>query len=89
MNDRSKRPPLADASGNAVTKMRSYGAGVDGAGRRFESARNRNDTGTDMRSVLSLTTFAIGVLCFVAFVTKVRPVSIIAAHPPSEQVRVQ
>jgi hypothetical protein len=42
-----------------------------------------------MRSVLSLTTFAIGVLCFVAFVTKVKPVSIIPAPPPSEQVRVQ
>jgi hypothetical protein len=27
-----------------------------------------------MRSVLSLATFAIGVLCFVAFVTKVKPV---------------
>jgi hypothetical protein len=42
-----------------------------------------------MRSVLSLATFAIGVLCFVAFVTKVRPVPIIAAPSPSEQVRVQ
>jgi hypothetical protein len=42
-----------------------------------------------MRSVLSVATFAIGLLCFVAFVTKVRPVSIIAAPSPSEQVRVQ
>jgi hypothetical protein len=42
-----------------------------------------------MRSVLSLTTFAVGVPCFVAFVTKVRPVSTIAAPSPSEQVRVQ
>jgi hypothetical protein len=42
-----------------------------------------------MRSVLSLATFAIGVLCFVTFVTKVKPVSIIAAPSPSEQVRVQ
>ena len=42
-----------------------------------------------MRSVLSLTTFAIGVLCFVAFVTKVRLVSVIAAPSPFEQVRVQ
>jgi hypothetical protein len=41
-----------------------------------------------MRSVLSLATFAIGVLCFVTFVTKVRPVSVIAASSPS-QVRVQ
>jgi hypothetical protein len=35
-----------------------------------------------MRNVLSLATFAIGVLCFVAFLTKVRP----AAPPSSEQV---
>jgi hypothetical protein len=42
-----------------------------------------------MRSVLSLATFAIGVLCFVAFLTKVKPVSIIAAPSPSEQARVQ
>jgi hypothetical protein len=38
-----------------------------------------------MRSVLSLATFAIGVLCFVTFLAKVRPVSITAA-PSSEQV---
>jgi hypothetical protein len=42
-----------------------------------------------MRSILSLATFAVGVLCFVAFLTKVRPVSIIAAPSPSAQVRVQ
>jgi hypothetical protein len=42
-----------------------------------------------MRSVLSLATFVVGVLCFAAFVTKVRPVSIIAALSPSEQVREQ
>jgi hypothetical protein len=42
-----------------------------------------------MRSVLSLATFAIGVLCLVAFVTKVRPVPITAAPSPSEQVRAQ
>jgi len=42
-----------------------------------------------MRSLLSLATFAIGALCFVAFLTKVRPASIIAAPSPSEQVRVQ
>jgi hypothetical protein len=42
-----------------------------------------------MRSVLNLATFAIVMLCFVAFVTKLRPVSIIAAPPPSEQARVQ
>jgi hypothetical protein len=45
-----------------------------------------------MRSVLSLATFAIGVLCFVAFLTNVRPVRlvpIIAAPSPSEPVRVQ
>jgi hypothetical protein len=42
-----------------------------------------------MRSVLSLATFAVGVLCFVAFVTKVRPVSIIAAPSPIEQSRAQ
>jgi hypothetical protein len=39
-----------------------------------------------MRSVLSLATFAIGVLCFVAFLTKVRPVSITAAPSSSVQV---
>jgi hypothetical protein len=42
-----------------------------------------------MRSILSGATFAIGVLCFVAFVTKIRPSPIIAAPSPSEQVRVQ
>ena len=42
-----------------------------------------------MRSVLSLATLAIGVLCFVAFVTKVRPVPIITTPSASEQVRVQ
>jgi hypothetical protein len=39
-----------------------------------------------MRSVLSLATFAIGMLCFAVFVTKVRPVSVIAAPSPSELV---
>ena len=39
-----------------------------------------------MRSVLSLATFAIGVLCLVAFLTKVRPVSTTAARLSSEQV---
>jgi hypothetical protein len=42
-----------------------------------------------MRSILSGATFAIWVLCFVAFVTKVRPAPMIAAFSPSEQVRVQ
>jgi hypothetical protein len=42
-----------------------------------------------MRNVLSLATFTIGVLCFAAFLTKVRPVPIIAAPSPSEQVRAQ
>jgi hypothetical protein len=53
------------------------------------STRNRNGTGFDMRSLLSLATFAIGALCFAAFLTKVRPDSIIVAPSPSEQVRVQ
>jgi hypothetical protein len=39
-----------------------------------------------MRSILGLATFAIGALCW--FVTKVRPVPIIAAPAPSDQVRV-
>jgi hypothetical protein len=39
-----------------------------------------------MRSVLSLATFAIGVLCFVAFLTKVRLASISAPPSSSEQV---
>jgi hypothetical protein len=39
-----------------------------------------------MRGILGLATFAIGALCW--FVTKVRPVPIIAAPAPSEQVRV-
>jgi hypothetical protein len=38
-----------------------------------------------MRSVLSLATFAIGMLCFVAFLTKVRPVSITAAPSSNAQ----
>jgi hypothetical protein len=42
-----------------------------------------------MRSALSLATFTIGVLCFVAFLTKLRPVSIIAAPSSSAQVRAQ
>jgi hypothetical protein len=42
-----------------------------------------------MRSVLSLTTFALWVLCFVVFLTKVRPAPIIAMRSPSEQVQVQ
>ena len=39
-----------------------------------------------MRNVLSLATFTIGVLCFVAFLTKVTPVSVTAAPSSSEQV---
>jgi hypothetical protein len=39
-----------------------------------------------MRSVLSLAIFAIAMLCFVAFVTNVRPVSITAPPSSSEQV---
>jgi hypothetical protein len=42
-----------------------------------------------MRSLLSLATFTIGALCFLAFLTKVRPASISKASSPSEQVRVQ
>jgi hypothetical protein len=42
-----------------------------------------------MRNVLNLATFAIGVLCFVAFLTKVKPVSIIAAPSLYEQARAQ
>ena len=42
-----------------------------------------------MRSIMSEATFAIKVMCFVAFVTKVTPVPIIAARSPSEPVRVQ
>jgi hypothetical protein len=42
-----------------------------------------------MRSVLSLATFGIGVLCFVAFVSKVRPVPIIATPSLIEQARAQ
>ncbi|WP_283806043.1 MULTISPECIES: hypothetical protein [unclassified Bradyrhizobium] len=42
-----------------------------------------------MRSVLSLATFAIVVLCFVAFVSKVRPVPIIAAPSLIEQTQAQ
>jgi hypothetical protein len=42
-----------------------------------------------MRSVLSLATFAIGVLCFVVFLAKVKPVSIVSARPPSQQMQVQ
>jgi hypothetical protein len=38
-----------------------------------------------MRSILGLARFAIGALCW--FVTKVRPVPIIAAPAPSDQVR--
>jgi hypothetical protein len=55
----------------------------------LKSLGKGNGTGADMRSVFSLATFAIGVLCFVAFVTKVRPVPIMAAPSPSEQVQVQ
>ena len=42
-----------------------------------------------MRSALSPATFTIPVLCLVAFLTKIRPVSIIAAPSSSEPVRVQ
>ena len=42
-----------------------------------------------MRSLLSLATFAIGVLCFVSFVSKVRPDPIIATPPLIEQTRTQ
>jgi hypothetical protein len=42
-----------------------------------------------MRSVLTLATFAIGALCFVAFVSKVRPVRITATPSPIEQARAQ
>jgi hypothetical protein len=43
-----------------------------------------------MRSVLSLATFALWVLCLVAFLTKVRPIPTIATSSPAEQVmRVQ
>jgi hypothetical protein len=40
-----------------------------------------------MRSLLSLATFAIGALCFVVFVTKVRPVFIIATAPSEQMER--
>ena len=39
-----------------------------------------------MRNVLSLATFTIGMLCFVAFLTNVKPVSVTAAPSSSEQV---
>jgi hypothetical protein len=49
----------------------------------------RNGTGADMKSVLSLTTFTIGALCFVAFLTKVKPAFITANPSATEQVRVE
>jgi hypothetical protein len=39
-----------------------------------------------MRSVLTLATFAVGLLCFALFLTKVKPVLLIGAPAPSEQV---
>jgi catalase len=52
-------------------------------------AKNGQDAGANMKSVLSLAMFAAWALCFVAFVTKVRPAPVIATPSPSEQVRVQ
>jgi hypothetical protein len=40
--------------------------------------------GADMKDVLSLATFAIGVLCFVVFVTTVKPDAISAAPASSK-----
>jgi hypothetical protein len=51
--------------------------------------KNGQDAGANMKSVLSLAMFAAWALCFVAFVTKVRPAPIIATPSLSEQVRVQ
>jgi hypothetical protein len=42
-----------------------------------------------MRSVLSLTMFAIWALCFVVFMTKLRPISINAMPSPIEQVEIR
>jgi hypothetical protein len=66
-----------------AVETRSSRRGVSGEVKLAASAQNGNGTGADMRSVLSLAIFAIGVLCFVAFVTNVRPVSITA--PPFER----
>jgi hypothetical protein len=38
--------------------------------------------GADMKDVFSLATFAIVALCFVVFVTTLKPVAIIAARAP-------
>jgi catalase len=51
--------------------------------------KNGQDAGANMKSVLSLAMFAAWALCFVAFVTKVRPAPIIATPSLSEQVRVR
>jgi hypothetical protein len=52
-------------------------------------AKNGQDVGANMKSVLSLAMFAAWALCFVAFVTKVRPAPVIATPSQSEQVRIQ
>jgi hypothetical protein len=42
-----------------------------------------------MRSVLSLTMFAVWALCFVIFITKLRPISINATSSEIEQIGVR
>jgi hypothetical protein len=48
------------------------------------SARSGKWIGADMKEVLSLTTFAIGALCFVVFVTTVKPQAISAVPASSK-----
>ena len=50
----------------------------------MENALERN-----MREVLSLATFVLGVLCFVAFVTAVKPNAFAAAEAPNKPAHCQ
>ena len=50
----------------------------------MENAKERN-----MREVLSLATFVLGVLCFVAFVIAVKPNAFAAAEAPNKRAHCQ
>jgi hypothetical protein len=70
---RARRQALIPIVQVAVTKIRRHQKLQQNRLLMRGSARNGKWIAADMKDVLSLTTFTIGALCFVMFVTTVKP----------------
>ena len=79
-----KRQALISIAQVAVTKIRRHQNWHQNRPLMRRFGAKWKMIGADMKDVLSLATFAIGVLCFVVFVTTVKPDAISAAPASSK-----